>query len=166
METQVGRERTDMGKKVLAAGVFDLLHYGHLRYLEEAKRLGGDGAELIVVVARDSTVLKRKGRLPVMKEEHRRALVEALKPVDKAILGGVDLDTAKVIREVKPDIIALGYDQGDIAELIARQGGRGKVVRLKRYGDVSSSMIRRLIYSTNKKQVSRAGPSAGPDRRP
>lgn len=140
-----------MGKRVLAAGVFDLLHYGHLRYFEEAKKLGGKDAELIVVVARDSTVLKRKGRLPVMNEVHRRALVEALKPVDKVILGGVDLNTAKVIQKVKPDIIALGYDQGDIAELIARQGGGGKVVRLKRYGDVSSSMIRKLIYSTNKK---------------
>ncbi|MBM5805235.1 MAG: FAD synthase [Candidatus Verstraetearchaeota archaeon] len=155
-----------MSKRVLAAGVFDLLHYGHFKYLEEAKRLGGDGAELIVVVARDSTVLKRKGRLPVMKEEHRRALVEALKPVDKAILGGVDLNTAKVIQKVKPDIIALGYDQGDIAELIARQGGRGKVVRLKKYGDVSSSMIRSLIYSANKKQFKQAKPSAGQDPRP
>jgi FAD synthetase len=142
-----------MGKRILAAGVFDLLHYGHLRYLEEAKNLGGEDAELIVVVARDSTVLKRKGRLPIMNEEHRRALVGALKPVDKVILGGVDLNTAKVIQKVKPDIIALGYDQGDIAELIARQGGAGKVVRLKKYGDVSSSMIRKLIYSTNKKQV-------------
>jgi len=139
--------------RVLAAGVFDLLHYGHLRYLEEAKNLGGEDAELIVVVARDSTVLKRKGRLPVMNEVHRRALVEALKPVDKAILGGVDLNTTKVIQKVKPDIIALGYDQGDIAELIARQGGAGKVVRLKRYGDVSSSMIRKLIYSTDEKKV-------------
>lgn len=144
---------SELGKRVLAAGVFDLLHYGHLRYLEEAKNLGGKDAELIVVVARDSTVLKRKGRLPVMNEVHRRALVEALKPVDAVILGGVDLNTAKVIQKVKPDIIALGYDQGDIAELIARQGGGGKVVRLKRYGDVSSSMIRKLIYSTNKKQV-------------
>lgn len=144
---------SELGKRVLAAGVFDLLHYGHLRYLEEAKNLGGEDAELIVVVARDSTVLKRKGRLPVMNEMHRRALVEALKPVDEVILGGVDLNTAKVIQKVKPDIIALGYDQGDIAELIARQGGAGKVVRLKRYGDVSSSMIRKLIYSTNKKQV-------------
>ena len=144
---------SELGKRVLAAGVFDLLHYGHLRYLEEAKNLGGEDAELIVVVARDSTVLKRKGRLPVMNEVHRRALVEALKPVDKAILGGVDLNTTKVIQKVKPDIIALGYDQGDIAELIARQGGAGKVVRLKRYGDVSSSMIRKLIYSTDEKKV-------------
>ena len=52
----------DAKTTILAAGCFDLLHYGHLRYLEEAKRLGGDGAFLVVVVARDSTIIKRKGR--------------------------------------------------------------------------------------------------------
>lgn len=138
-----------MGKKVLAAGCFDLLHYGHLRYLEEAKKLGGEGAELIVIVARDSTIIKRKGRPPVMKEEHRRALVEALKPVDRAILGGEDFNTFAVIKEVKPDIIALGYDQGDIADLLSKQNLGIKIVRLEKYGDVSSSMIRNMIYSTN-----------------
>ncbi len=138
-----------MGKRVLAAGCFDLLHYGHLRYLEEAKKLGGKGAELIVVVARDSTILNRKGRPPVMREEHRRALVEALKPVDKAILGGTDFDTLSVIQEVKPDIVALGYDQQDLAELMSRQNLGIKIVMLDKYGDVSSSMIRKIIYSTN-----------------
>ncbi len=48
-------------KTVLAAGVFDLLHYGHIRYLEEAKKTGGEGARLIVIVARDETVLRLKG---------------------------------------------------------------------------------------------------------
>ncbi|MGQ9759250.1 MAG: adenylyltransferase/cytidyltransferase family protein [Candidatus Methanomethylicaceae archaeon] len=152
-----------MGKKVLAAGCFDLLHYGHLRYLEEAKKLGGKDTELIVVVARDSTILSRKGRLPVMKEEHRRALVEALKPVDKAILGGEDFDTLSVISEVKPDIIALGYDQEDIASLLSKQNLGAKIVKLEKYGDVSSSMIRRIIYSIN---PLKQGPSTEQDRRP
>jgi|GEM_PF-332396 FAD synthetase len=151
------------GKRVLAAGCFDLLHYGHLRYLEEAKKLGGEGAELIVVVARDSTILSRKGRPPVMKEDHRRALVEALKPVDKAILGGEDFDTLAVIKEVNPDIIALGYDQDDLAELLAKQNLGVKIVKLGKYGEVSSSMIRKIIYSTN---PVKQGPSAGPDPRP
>src|SRR5512136_148727 len=137
-----------MGKKVLAAGCFDLLHYGHLKYLEEAKKLGGDGAELVVVVARDATILKRKGHRPVMNEEHRRILVGSLKPVDRAILGGPDLDTARVIREVKPDIVALGYDQGDLAKLVAKEVKSTKIVRLKKYGDVSSSTIRKLVYSS------------------
>lgn len=137
-----------MGKRVLAAGCFDLLHYGHLKYLEEAKKLGGEGAELVVVVARDATIMKRKGHSPVMNEEHRRALVESLKPVDRAFLGGPDLDTARVIKDVKPDIIALGYDQDDLAELVAREVKSAKIVRLKKYGDVSSSTIRKIVYSS------------------
>jgi FAD synthetase len=147
--------------RVLAAGVFDLLHYGHLRYLEEAKRQGGKGAELIVVVARDSTVLKRKGRLPVLKEEHRRALVEGLKPVDKAVLGELDVDMEKVIRDVKPDIIALGYDQEDLSAVAKPMGI--KVVRIGKYGEISSSTIRSLI---NPAAVRGEGPSAEPGPRP
>jgi FAD synthetase len=136
-----------MRKRVLAAGCFDLLHYGHLKYLEEAKKLGGDGAELVVVVARDTTILKRKGHHPVMNEEHRRALVESLKPVDRAVLGGPNLDTARIIKDVKPDIIALGYDQEDLVELIGKEVKSAKVIRLKKYGDVSSSTIRKIVYS-------------------
>jgi FAD synthetase len=137
-----------MGKKVLAAGCFDLLHYGHLKYLEEAKKLGGEGAELVVVVARDATILKRKGHHPVMNEQHRRILVGSLKPVDRAILGGPDLDTARVINEVKPDIIALGYDQDELAKLVEKEVKSAKIVRLKKYGEVNSSTIRKIIYSS------------------
>jgi FAD synthetase len=133
--------------RVLAAGCFDLLHYGHLRYLEEAKKLGGKNAELIVVVARDSTIIKRKGHPPIMNEEHRRALVEALKPVDKAILGREDFDIISVINEVKPDIIALGYDQKDLEEILLKMNLNIKIVRLEKYGNISSSMIREMIKS-------------------
>jgi FAD synthetase len=56
---------------VLASGVFDLLHLGHVRFLEEAKKAGGKNAELIVIVARDSTVEKRKGKKPIMSEDQR-----------------------------------------------------------------------------------------------
>jgi FAD synthetase len=135
--------------RVLAAGCFDLLHYGHLRYLEEAKKLGGEGAELIVVVARDSTILKRKGHPPVMNEERRRALVESLKPVDRAILGDTGFSTSRVIKRVNPDIIALGYDQTDLAEMLQKKGGV-KVVTLKKYGDECSSAIRGFLYNEKK----------------
>ncbi|MDI9644161.1 MAG: FAD synthase [Candidatus Verstraetearchaeota archaeon] len=134
-----------MGRRVLAAGCFDLLHYGHLRYLEEAKRLGGEGAELVVVVARDSTILKRKGHLPVMNEEHRRELVEALKPVNRAVLGGTNFDIKSILEAVKPDVIALGYDQEGLAEILRKEGFEGEIVRLAKYGDISSSKIRALI---------------------
>ncbi|MEM4657221.1 MAG: adenylyltransferase/cytidyltransferase family protein [Candidatus Methanosuratincola sp.] len=141
-----------MGKRVLAAGCFDLLHYGHLRYLEEAKKLTGSGGELIVVVARDATILKRKGRPPVMNEEHRRELVEALKPVDRAVLGGVDFDTKAILESLMPDIVALGYDQEDLAEVLRREGFKGEIVKLGKYGDISSSKIRALLNPASKPQ--------------
>ena len=65
-------------KRVMAVGVFDLLHAGHLHYLEQAKALGGN---LTVVVAHDDTVRKRKHE-PVTGPDLSRSMVEGLKPVD------------------------------------------------------------------------------------
>ena len=106
------------GKKkvVLASGVFDLLHLGHVKFLEEAKKAGGPNSELVVIVARDSTVEKTKGRKPIMSEDQRCALVESLKVVDRALLGFETLDIGEVIAKVKPDVIALGYDQEEMAK--------------------------------------------------
>src|SRR5512136_3121135 len=95
-------------KIVLASGVFDLLHLGHVKFLEEAKKAGGKNAELLVIVARDSTVQRMKGRNPIMPENQRRALVESLRVVDEAVLGLEDFDIGDVIDRVKPDVIALG----------------------------------------------------------
>ncbi len=139
-------------KVVLAAGMFDLLHYGHLRFLEEAKKAGGGGARLIVVVARDKTVEARKGIKPVMPEAQRRILVEALKPVDEALLGFEDLNVPEVLRAVKPDIVAVGYDQDDIYDEVKRiieEGGlKVEVIRIGRFGPRelgSSSEIKRRV---------------------
>jgi len=85
---------------VLASGTFDLLHLGHVRFLEEAKKSGGENAELIVLVARDSTVKTRKGKKPVMPEDQRRRLVESLKVVDEAILGWENFSIDKVIEKI------------------------------------------------------------------
>ena len=92
--------------RVMATGVFDILHTGHLHYLAEAKRLGD---ELIVVVATDATVRKRKHE-PITPERMRVELVGALKPVDKAVLGK-EGDMFDIVAELHPDVIALGYDQ-------------------------------------------------------
>jgi FAD synthetase len=96
---------------VLASGVFDLLHLGHVKFLEEAKKAGGKNAELIVIIARDSTVEETKGTKPIMPESQRRTLVESLKVVDEAVLGFENFDIGDVIERIKPDVIALGYDQ-------------------------------------------------------
>ena len=130
---------------VLASGVFDLLHYGHIRFLEEAKRQGGPGARLVVIVARDTTVERMKGRAPVIPEDQRRALVEALEAVDEALLGYEEMDLAAVIEKIRPDVIAVGYDQDDIereTRRIVEERGLGlRVVRIGRFGkeDLNSS---------------------------
>jgi len=136
----------------LASGVFDLIHYGHIRFLEEAKKCGGPNARLIVVVARDSTVKKMKGKNPVIPEDQRRAVVEALKPVDIAVLGYRGLRIKDVIEKVKPDVIAVGYDQKAVGESVRKEvserGYKIRVVEIGRFGpgDLNgSSKIRRKI---------------------
>ena len=92
--------------KVMATGTFDLLHTGHIYYLKEAKKLGD---KLVVVVATDSTVRRLKHE-PINPEEVRLNLIKELKLVDEAYLGHED-DMYKIVEEIKPDIIALGFDQ-------------------------------------------------------
>ncbi len=142
------------GKKkvVLASGVFDLLHLGHVKFLEEAKRAGGEDAQLVVVIARDSTVEKTKGRRPIMSEDQRCLLVEALRVVDRAVLGYERFDIGEVIENIKPDVIALGYDQEDMArrvqDYVKGHGLNVKVVRIGRFGENtldSSSKIKKEI---------------------
>jgi len=137
---------------VLASGVFDLLHLGHVRFLEEAKKTGGKNAELIVIVARDSTVEETKGRKPIMSEAQRRALVESLKVVDEAILGYKNLDIGEVIEKIKPDVIALGYDQAEMEREVKDYVDRRKlpvqIVRIGKFGENaldSSSKIKQKI---------------------
>ncbi len=97
-----------MMTKVMAVGIFDLLHAGHLHYVEQAKSLG---EELVVVIAHDETVRKQKHE-PVTGQDLRRRMVEGLKPVDRAIVGnppGVPI--FEILKQIDPDLIALGYDQ-------------------------------------------------------
>ncbi len=92
----------------MAVGVFDLLHAGHLHYLEQAKALGN---HLTVVVAHDDTVRIRKHE-PVTNHDLRRRMVQGLKPVDEAIVGNSpDVSIFEILPVVNPEIIALGYDQ-------------------------------------------------------
>jgi FAD synthetase len=139
-------------KVVLASGVFDLLHLGHVKFLEEAKKAGGENAKLIVIIARDSTVEKTKGKKPIMSEDQRRTLVESLKVVDIAVLGYENLDIGEVIEKIKPDIIALGYDQADmereVKSYVDKHRLNVKVVRIGKFGENaldSSSKIKQKI---------------------
>lgn len=150
----MGREER-REKIVLAEGTFDLLHYGHIYYLTNAKKAGGENAKLIVVVARDKTVERLKGRKPILPEDQRRAIVESLKVVDEAILGYEDMDMYKVIEKIKPDIIALGYDKIELEKELKRyveeKGLNIEVIRMSKFDSIepnSSSSIKRKIIET------------------
>ena len=137
---------------MLATGVFDLLHLGHLKFLEQSKKTGGPHSKLVVVVARDKTVRRRKGRGPIVPEDQRRELVAALRVVDRAILGREEIDLLGILKEVNPDIVCVGYDQDEIraavTRLVRREGLPVRVVRIRRFGPIgfnSSSKLKSRI---------------------
>lgn len=142
-------------KVVLASGVFDLLHLGHVLFLEDAKKAGGPDSELIVIIAKDSTVEKIKGKKPIMSEEQRRSLVKSLRVVDEAVLGYEGLDIGEVVAKIKPDVIALGYDQaemeGEVKTYLSTHKAPITVVRIAKFGENtldSSSKIKQKIKSS------------------
>ena len=102
--TEIGR---DSLRIVLAGGVFDIIHPGHIHTLNAAKALGD---VLVVVVATDNTAIKMKKRNPIHSQEQRQELVNALGIVDLCLIGQEN-DIFKTVNHVKPQIIALGYDQ-------------------------------------------------------
>jgi cytidyltransferase-like protein len=143
--TEEGRAQI---KVVLAGGVYDVLHVGHLAALTEAKTLGD---VLVAVVATDITVEMLKGRKPIFPEQDRRALVEGIKPVDKAILGYEDVGMGyeQVLIDVVPDIVAFGYDQENleksVREIIQKQKLKIQTVRLSKFDHeryLSSTSVR------------------------
>ncbi|MCE8424755.1 MAG: FAD synthase [Candidatus Methanoperedens sp.] len=139
--------------KVLATGTFDILHPGHIRYLTEAKALGD---ELYVIVARDS-MIKHKPK-PVVPEMQRLSMVQALGIVDKAILGSEE-DMFAPLREIKPDIIALGKNQffkeKDLEDQLNAHDIGAKVIRIQSFEPCelcsSGAIIRKI--EKRKKQL-------------
>jgi FAD synthetase len=142
---------------VLASGAFDLVHYGHVHFLKEAKKAGGDNARLIVIVARDKTIEKLKGKSPVIPENQRRAVIESLKPVDEAFLGYENMSLIDTIQKLKPAIIAVGYDQErikqEVSDIIVEGRLNIKIVTIDRFGPLelsSSSKIKKKILNEGK----------------
>jgi cytidyltransferase-like protein len=115
---------------VFIGGGFELIHYGHVYTISKARKLGD---ALVVSVARDSTIRKRKGREPLISEGDRVRLLSSLREVDAAILG-VEGDIYVTLQKVKPDIVALGYDQyhmeGEVKREAKKRGMKLRVVRL------------------------------------
>lgn len=125
-------------------GTFDVLHIGHVKFIKKAAEFG---EKLIVVISRDQTVEEVKDKKTFHNEEERREVLEAIKGVDKAILGNFE-DKYKVIREEGPNVIVLGYDQVHFVDKLEKKleefGLDTQIIRLEKYdeGQHKSSKIR------------------------
>jgi FAD synthetase len=118
--------------KVIVFGTFDLLHPGHHYKLKKAKKYA---EHLIVVVARDKTVLKVKRKKPIHNERERLKNLKELDYVDTAILGN-HADKYKIIEHYNPDIICLGYDQSSFTKglkvELAKRGLHPRIVKFRK----------------------------------
>jgi cytidyltransferase-like protein len=137
--TPAGRRRL---KVVMMGGAFEIIHPGHIHALSEAGRLGNT---LVVVVATDGSVEKNKGRPPVTNQAMRVGLVSSIRQVDLALPGNKG-SIYEILSRIRPDVVALGYDQrhnGD--EIVQEAARRGIQVRTARLGtqvpDLKTSKI-------------------------
>ena len=133
-------------KVVFIGGGFEIIHYGHVHTISRAKALGD---VLVVSVARDSTIRRRKKRDPIVGERDRVKLLSALRQVDAAILG-VRGDIYVTLQRVAPDVVALGYDQyhleGEIRREAKVRGLKVEVVRLDSpYPGIKTSRLLREL---------------------
>jgi len=137
--THSGRRRL---KVVMMGGAFEIIHPGHINALSEARRLGNT---LVVVVATDESVERNKGRAPVTDQASRVGLVSSLRQVDLALPGNRG-SIYEILLKIRPDIVALGYDQRHNGEEIVREAARrGVSIRTARMGttvpDLKTSKI-------------------------
>jgi FAD synthetase len=104
-------------KQVVVAGTFDILHPGHVFLISEAAKLG----DVVVVVARDKNVVRVKGHPAIVPEGQRRFMVEALKGVNKAVLGSESTDLYRIIEQLDPDVLLLGPNQQVSTEKVQKE---------------------------------------------
>ena len=118
--------------KVLAFGTFDIFHKGHEFYLKQARKHGNI---LNVVVGRDSTVKQVKGKYPLNNELKRLIKIQNLDYVDNAFLV-YEENKYKIIEELKPDIICIGYDQNsftdNLKEILKKRDLNPKIIKFKK----------------------------------
>jgi rfaE bifunctional protein nucleotidyltransferase chain/domain len=137
----------DVKKKVLVGGCFDILHFGHIHFLKEARKKGNF---LIVALESDANTKRLKGPgRPIHNQKERREILESLKFVDRVIPlpeMKTDKDYLKLVQKIKPDIIAV--TEGDTAkgkkENHAKATG-SKVIEIKKVRDLSSTKLAKLI---------------------
>ena len=121
-------------KKVVVFGIFDGVHEGHRSLFKQAKEYGD---ELVVIVGRDSASVRWKNKKPRYSEKTRRGLVSKEAGVDSAVLGDEEQSSYKVLEDINPDVICLGYDQEaleeDIKKWLSKTGKNTPLIRLESY---------------------------------
>ncbi|MFL2933099.1 MAG: adenylyltransferase/cytidyltransferase family protein [Nitrososphaerales archaeon] len=145
--TEKGRKNI---KVVLTGGVYDIIHPGHIHTLKNSKQ---EGDLLIVSIARDSRVIKIKGRKPINNERRRTILVSSIRYVDFTLLGSKG-DIFGVVKKIKPNIITIGYDQThQISELRRRVKINNLSIKIKKLDSpiphVKSSNLRTKYKKSN-----------------
>jgi FAD synthetase len=129
------------GKRILASGVFDVVHPGHLRYLTEAKALGD---HLVVIVTSDGHATSSK-QAPHHDQQARADLVAALEPVDEVIIGQDPYDLVATTQAADPDVIALGHDQPFDPPVLAAElkaaGISVEVMRIGKFGPNTTELF-------------------------
>ncbi|NJF26004.1 adenylyltransferase/cytidyltransferase family protein [Thermococcus sp. Bubb.Bath] len=147
-------EESGKGKKdrirVLVGGVFDILHVGHIHFLKQAKSLGD---ELVVIVANDATVERNKGRKPVNTAEDRAELLRAIRYVDEVYVGSPNAIDYELVRQIDPDIVAIGPDQtfncDRLKEELRKNGIDAEVIRIpylyKKDRAKTSKILQRIV---------------------
>jgi len=151
-------------KRILVFGTFDIIHPAHLRFLLEARNaVNCPKCDLVVIVARDSSILRIKGHKSIFHEDERLKLICGLRLVDSARLGNEGKDHYEVILELNPDYIVLGYDQvrndQPLRDFIQKHNLSVEIARLPKFesGDLSSSSrvrekILEIINEKNKEK--------------
>ena len=142
----VSRLRQENRTLVFTNGVFDLLHPGHVRYLQDARR---EGDALLVAVNSDRSVRAIKGSTRPLTPEHERAeVLAALKCIDAVVIFDED-NPQEIIRRLQPDVLVKGADWAPDAiigrETVEARGGR--VVRIPLADGYSTSAIINKIRS-------------------
>ena len=146
----VHKLKSENKKIITTNGVFDILHYGHVKYLEDAKKLGD---VLIVGVNTDKSVKENKGdKRPINNEKSRLSVLAALKSVDYAFLFD-EKEPSSWINKIKPNIhVKAGdYKLSQIIEKDAVENNGGKIVIAKAEKDYSTTNLINKIISAYKK---------------
>lgn len=150
---------SEIAKKVLIAGTFDLIHPGHIYLINEAAKLG----DVYVIVATDKNRELYSGEAPIVPEDQRLAVMKSIKNVKDAKLGRHDNDTLKTVEEIQPDIVLLGpnqkYSSKTLKKGLKEIGFNDiEVRRLETYYEKfelhSSSLIKQKIIEKSKEKRS------------